>query len=77
MAEQVWDARRYAARGRFVATMAEAVVETLGARAGERVLDVGCGDGVLTERIAAAGGQVLGLDASEAMVRAARGRVWR
>lgn len=74
MTGQTWDAGRYAASGRFVATMAGAVVDLLAAQEGERILDVGCGDGALTERIAAAGARVLGIDASEAMVTAARAR---
>ncbi len=71
---QSWDAGRYAESGRFVAAMAGAVVDLLEPRAGERILDVGCGDGALTERIQGAGAQVLALDASETMVQAARAR---
>ena len=43
-------------------------------RPGETILDLGCGDGVLTERIVAAGAKVIGVDASEEMVAAARAR---
>jgi len=42
--------------------------------AGERILDLGCGDGVLTEKIVAAGASVVGVDASANMVAAARKR---
>lgn len=72
MTGQTWDAKQYAESGRFVSSMAGAVVDLLAARAGERILDVGCGDGALTERIAATGAEVVGLDANESMVRAAR-----
>ena len=41
---------------------------------GERILDLGCGDGALTAAIAAAGAAVVGVDGSADMVRAARGR---
>ena len=38
---------------------------------GRRVLDVGCGGGILTEALARRGASVLGLDASEAVIRVA------
>ena len=37
-----------------------------------RVLDIGCGGGILTEALARAGAQVRGLDAGEAVIRVAR-----
>ena len=46
----------------------------LAPRPGEHVLDVGCGDGALTERLVEAGCVVLGVDSSPAQVAAARGR---
>lgn len=39
---------------------------------GKRVLDVGCGGGILTEALAAEGAQVLGIDAAEAPLAVAR-----
>ena len=39
---------------------------------GRRVLDIGCGGGILTEALARAGAQVQGLDAGEAVIRVAR-----
>jgi SAM-dependent methyltransferase len=54
--------------------MAGGVLEWLAAQPGERILDLGCGDGQLTARLAATGAQVIGVDASEAMVSAARSR---
>ena len=71
---QRWKAQNYAAVGRFVATLATGVVELLDAQAGERILDAGCGDGALTERLAALGATVRGVDLSESMVEAARAR---
>src|SRR5580704_17949224 len=71
---QTWDTANYAATGRFVADLAGGVVELLAPQAGEAILDVGCGDGALTERIAATGAVMTGEDASLAMVAAARTR---
>jgi len=72
--EQTWDAKQYAERGRFVADLATGVFELLDARAGERILDLGCGDGALTQKIVATGAMVTGFDSSPEMVRAARAR---
>jgi len=48
------------------------VEELIDARAGERILDAGCGAGFYTKRLAGAGARVTGLDAARAMVDAAR-----
>jgi trans-aconitate methyltransferase len=71
---QTWDAAAYAAKARFVADLAGGVVELLAPQSGEAILDLGCGDGALTERIAATGARIAGADASPAMVAAARAR---
>src|ERR1700751_3005255 len=71
---QTWDPDAYARDGAFVHSLAGGVLEWLAARPGERVLDLGSGDGQLTGRLAAAGANVVGVDASEAMVAAARAR---
>ena len=69
-----WSATDYAAHGAFVPALGEAALVLLNPQPGELILDLGCGDGVLTERIAAAGARVIGIDSSEAMVEAARAR---
>jgi SAM-dependent methyltransferase len=51
-----------------------AAVKLLNPRPGELILDVGCGDGALTARIAEAGARAIGLDSSPEMVEAARAR---
>lgn len=71
---QTWDPQAYARDGAFVHELATGVVEWLNARAGERILDVGCGDGQLTARLVASAAEVQGVDASPAMVAAARAR---
>jgi trans-aconitate methyltransferase len=71
---QIWDTEAYAANGRFVATLASAVVDLLNPQPGEEILDLGCGDGALTEQLAATGAIVTGVDSSPAMLAAARKR---
>jgi trans-aconitate methyltransferase len=67
-----WSASGYAANARFVADLGGDVLALLAPQAGERILDLGCGDGALTAKIAAAGADVVGVDGSVDMVRAAR-----
>jgi SAM-dependent methyltransferase len=69
---QTWDPERYARNARFVSDLGAPVVELLAARAGERILDLGCGDGALTAKLAAMGCQVIAVDASAAQIEAAR-----
>ncbi|MGB6975473.1 MAG: class I SAM-dependent methyltransferase [Terracidiphilus sp.] len=71
---QTWDAKAYGEHGAFVHGLAGGVLEWLGVCAGEKVLDLGCGDGQLTLRLVEAGARVQGVDASTAMAAAARAR---
>ena len=74
MSTQMWDAARYAANAAFVPTLGQPVLELLQPRPGERILDLGCGDGVLTEKLVATGAEAVGVDSSADMVAAARKR---
>ncbi|MCS6927539.1 MAG: class I SAM-dependent methyltransferase [Candidatus Binatia bacterium] len=74
MAVQRWDPVRYARNARFVAELGMPVVELLHPQPGERILDLGCGDGALTEKLAAYGCHVVGVDNSPEQVDAARAR---
>jgi len=71
---QTWNPIVYAENGSFVPSLGAGVLEWLNPQPGERILDLGCGDGQLTEKIAAAGAQVFGVDASSDMVEGARRR---
>lgn len=73
-ARQIWEAARYATNARFVADLGASVVELLAPTAGERILDLGCGDGALTETLVGLGCRVVGVDAGPDMVEAARAR---
>ncbi len=71
---QTWNPTAYAEHGSFVPALGAGVLEWLAPRPGERILDLGCGDGQLTAKIAAAGATVLGVDASLEMVHASQSR---
>lgn len=71
---QQWNASRYDKNARFVSDLGEPVVELLNPQPGERILDLACGDGVLTEKIIARGAEVIGVDGSSDMVAASQKR---
>jgi trans-aconitate methyltransferase len=71
---QTWDPERYARNAGFVPKLGADVLQLLNPQSGERILDLGCGDGVLTESLLAAGAEVVGIDSSPEQVAAARAR---
>ena len=73
-AAQRWDPERYARTARFVSDLGLPALELLAAKPGERILDLGCGDGALTLKLAELGARVVAIDASAAQVAAARAR---
>jgi trans-aconitate methyltransferase len=69
-----WSPAHYAHNAAFVPALGADILDKLAPRAGERILDLGCGDGALTERLVARGARVVGVDASPEMLEAARAR---
>lgn len=68
-----WDPENYAKNARFVADLAEPLVQILEPQPGELILDLGCGDGALTEKIAATS-RVIGVDSSLELLISCRRR---
>jgi SAM-dependent methyltransferase len=69
-----WSPTDYASNAGFVPKLGAAALALLDPQSGEMIVDLGCGDGQLTQQIMASGARVIGLDASADMVEAARGR---
>jgi len=74
LSRQEWRAQRYAATANFVPNLGTPVLELLAPRPGERILDLGCGEGMLTEKMVQAGAEVVAVDAAPDMVAGARAR---
>ena len=69
---QTWDPATYARNARFVSDLGSPVVDLLAPKPSERILDLGCGDGVLTKKLADLGCEVIGVDSSVPQIEAAR-----
>lgn len=69
-----WNASDYGRNGSFVPALGLPVVELLNPQPGEHILDLGCGDGTLTQALVDAGAVVTAVDASEDMISVARAR---
>ena len=71
-AEKTWNTALYDGKNAFVWKHGRGVVELLAPQPGERILDLGCGTGHLTNQIAMAGAEVVGVDKSQSMIEEAR-----
>ncbi|KAJ1532623.1 hypothetical protein HK096_006378 [Nowakowskiella sp. JEL0078] len=77
MEKQEWNPSKYDRNAGFVPVLTNAVVSLLEPMPGEKILDLGCGDGVLTKELAkivistdeSKPGKLVGLDGSSAMIK--------
>lgn len=69
-----FDGKQYEKASAHQTSWGESMVALLPLRGDERILDIGCGDGRVTQQLAlrVPNGKVLGIDASEGMIAAAR-----
>ncbi len=67
-----WEAKEYENNFSFVHHYGEAVVNMIDAPAGSFVVDLGCGNGALTQKISERGYSVIGVDGSPEMLKLAR-----
>ena len=67
-----WDTSLYEDKHAFVWQYGEDLLKLLNPQPGESILDLGCGTGQLTEKIAQAGAEVMGVDSAPAMIEKAK-----
>ncbi len=72
MAQDSWNTALYEQQHAFVWQYGESLLELLAPKAGERILDLGCGTGQLTDKIAQSGAFVQGIDSSLSMISTAK-----
>ncbi len=71
MRENHWNPVLYESKHSFIWQYGEELLNLLSPQPGERILDLGCGTGQLTEKIASAGAVVMGIDADRNMIEKA------
>jgi trans-aconitate methyltransferase len=69
---QTWNPDQYAKKARFVTDLGSPVIELMAPQKTERILDLGCGDGPLTKKLADFGCSIVGVDSSPEMIMAAQ-----
>ena len=67
-----WNAACYQQQHSYVWQHGESLLARLNPQVGDRILDLGCGTGQLTEQIAASGAEVIGIDSDRAMIARAQ-----
>ncbi|MZI95333.1 methyltransferase domain-containing protein [Vibrio sp. CAIM 722] len=71
---QVWNSSKYAKDAEFVSRLGLPVVDLLAPQRGEHILDLGCGDGTLAQHLVEYGCHIVGVDASDSMIDAAKSK---
>jgi SAM-dependent methyltransferase len=74
LSDNSWSSDTYLQHAAYVPSLGTAVLDLLGPLPAERILDVGCGEGSLTQQIVASGAIVVGIDSSQDMIDAACAR---
>ncbi|MEG4206356.1 methyltransferase domain-containing protein [Microcoleus sp. Pol7_A1] len=72
MSQTYWNTSLYEQKHAFVWQYGESLLKLVAPQAGERILDLGCGTGQLTEKIAQSGASVQGIDSSLSMISTAK-----
>lgn len=72
MNQKQWNPEQYKKHADYVPKLGQYLLDLLQPKPGERILDLGCGEGSLTLEIAKSGATVIGIDASAEMVAAAQ-----
>ena len=70
--KQEWSASEYSKNASFVAEYGSSLLDILDPNPNDFILDLGCGDGVLTKKIADKGARVIGIDTSPSLLAASR-----
>lgn len=69
--KQSWDPKSYSRAAAFVSDYGADLLSMLDVAEGRSILDLGCGEGALAEKLLSLGWTVTGIDSSEEQVRAA------
>ncbi|WP_395167143.1 class I SAM-dependent methyltransferase [Francisella salimarina] len=68
----LWEPKSYNSIGKFVTEYGNEIVELLGPQKDEKILDIGCGTGELTNKIRLQGASIVGIDVSNQMLNQAK-----
>ncbi|WBW75594.1 methyltransferase [Schizosaccharomyces osmophilus] len=72
MGRDFWSAETYQKNAAFVPALTKEIVQRLALTSQDVVLDLGCGDGVLTQNLASQCKHITGIDSSQSMIQSAK-----